>query len=370
MSNLKIFYKIGENNLITYSKYIIIFFVLVSFLGCSSGDKKHTKINVVESKIVPTKIVTLSTENPDLFFKKEYEIELSNKAIIGTIGYLDVFRKNKILITDPISKKIFLFDSKGAYLKELDTKNCTPGFKLQPIYSRFNKQGKIYAINEFGTGYVFNEIGECEGPLDNFFDVPHIGFLNSGEIIAYSNKGDGNYLKIYDAKGTEIEKFGVFPSKFKHTIERIMGGGLVVDGKDYIYQINVMSAEIFVYRDRKFVKKLSNHMKNYHVIDSDILNPHNPKEILDQYKKMSQEKTMITQLFLANENVLLIQSYRNKKYSAQLLSTNGEKYLQNTIKLDVPFIYAKDGYGYKFIQPEPIDGRLPNPKIIIYKINF
>lgn len=360
----------SKNFIINNSTYFIISFLLVGSLKCSTNDEKQTKITEEKTKVSENKTVVLASENPNDFFKKVYEIELSNEAIIGTIGSLDVFKGNKILITDPISKKIFLFDSKGKYLKKLDAENCTPGFKLQPTYARFNKNGKIYAVNEFGTGYIFNEVGDCEGPMSNFFEVPHIGFLNSGEIIAYSNKGDGNYLKITDGKGKEIERFGTFPSKFKNTIERILGGGLVIDGKDFIYQINVHSPEIFVYYKRKFIKKITDYMKKYYVVDSDITNPHNPQELLNQYKRMSQEKTMITDLFLANENILLIQSYHNKKYSVQLLSTDGRKYFQNTIPLDVPFIYAKDGYAYKFVQPDPIGAKLPNPKIIVYKINF
>ncbi len=362
-------FSLSRNNFI-----IVIYLLLTINLWNCSEKKKALPVKssnpVKEQPVQSDNPVIVQTRSFEDRFTKIKEINLSSKVVIGAIGAIDVFKKDNILVTDVISKKVFLFDNEGNLLKVLQPENCTPGFKLIPSFAMFNKKGDIYVINEIASGYIFNNNGDCIGAMDNFMHYPHVAFLNDGDIIAYSNKGDGNYLVLATKTGKQLQKFGIFPNSYKHIIEIVRGGGLVTDDKNFIYQANVIGPEIIVYKGNKFSGKIENYNVKFNSIGSDIKNPSDPLSMVNKFKELTINNTIIENLFLADSNLLLIQLYHEKKYSAQLVSTDGDKYLNKAIQLDSPFIFAKDGYAYDIIQPKPIKNRLPNPLIIVYKINF
>ncbi|MBS3945662.1 MAG: hypothetical protein KGZ42_09215 [Melioribacter sp.] len=304
-------------------------------------------------------------------FKKVMEIQLSNEVPIGSVGSFDC-NEHSILITDAVSKKVILYNYDGKFVKLLNPEECTPGFLLNPIYATFSRNENIYVINEFNTGYIFDPEGLCIGPMhSSFIRVPHICFLNSDEIVAYSNLGDGNYLKLMNKFGKEIEKFGDIPQTFKNIIERFRGGGLVSDKYGYIYRVDVLSPTIYQYKNKKIIKRIEKYPSNFKNIFKDIINPQNPADLIKQYKNISENNSIVTNLYIANEKLLLIQYYHNKKYSVQLISTDGNQFLSKPIDVDSPFIFAKKGRAFKIYQPIPdISGNLPNPKVIVYEINF
>ncbi len=300
-------------------------------------------------------------------FKKVREITFSDDLIIGNISYFDVFKENKYVITDPVSRKVIYLDKKSSETKLLNPEICTPGFKLNADYARFDKNGKIYVMNNIGACYIFDSNGNCLHPLGNYYHFPHITFLNSGEIVGYSNMGDGNHLKLFNESGKEFLRFGEFPEESKKAIQTFLGGGLVADGNDVIYQMNFNNSDVFVYQNKKLIKTLDSHIKNFNGFKTDIKKYTDPKSNIKQYTEIIDNYSFIVDLFLSDENTLLILSITRRKFFVQFISTDGKKYLNNPIELKRLPVCAKNGFVYFVEQPEPIGDKLPNPKVIVYK---
>lgn len=300
---------------------------------------------------------------------KKETIKLDNRIIIGFVSTLDINEKGDLLITDRITNKVFLFSKKGNLIRELSPDSCTPGFHWRPFDAKFDKQGNILVLNSAPWGYRFNKNGKCVGGMDiTFLGAPHISFLNDGSLVGYYNMEDGNYLKLMDNLGKEKKRFGKFPDEFKRIIYRIEGGGLVTDDNDNIYQINVVSPEIFKYdKNGNFIKSFSKYPSYFNGFEKDFYST-NPTENIKEMLKM-KDKTLTSSLFLIKSNLLLLQFDAGKFYGLQICDTEGNYLNREEIILDKPVINAKFSKIYFVNQPEPNkNGDLPNPEIEVYEL--
>jgi hypothetical protein len=307
------------------------------------------------------------------FYKHAIKIEtikLDNRITIGEISTLDINEKGDLIVTDRIASKVYLFDKKGHLIRILSPDSCTPGFHWKPFNAKFDKHGNILILNSVPWGYRFMKDGRCFRSMDVTFLAPlHISFFRDGSLLGYYNLDDGNYLKLMNNLGQEKKRFGEFPNEYKRIIYRIEGGGLVADDNDNIYQVNVVSPEIFKYNKYgSFTKSFSKYPSYFKRIEKDFSN-NNPADNFKEMKNIMKDKTISSSLFLLKPNLLVVQFYTNKFYGIQICDTRGNYMNEEEIILDKPVINAKFGKIYFVHQPEPDqNGDLPNPEIEVCEL--
>lgn len=303
--------------------------------------------------------------------KKIKTIYLSEKLLIGDITTLDVNSERNLLVVDKIGNSVYLFNSKGALLKNLSIEKCNPGINWRPFEAKFDKNGNILILNSNPWGFRFDSNGNCIGRLDLSFIAPlHTAFLRSGEMVGYYNIiPNVNYLLILDKYGKEKIKFGKFPKEYQKLIYRLEGGGLITDDNDNIYQINVSRPDIFKYdKTGKFIKSFKNVPSHYRKIEKD-LSSYDPLQSLKELPKLLIDKTIPIDLFLLAPDKIMVQLVHNKNYIIQIFNVDGDYLLKAEIIVDRKVICAKDGLIYFISQPKPDKkGKLPNPIIEIYKL--
>lgn len=302
--------------------------------------------------------------------KKLKTIKFDDSLVIGDITYLDTDINNNILVTDMLSKKVYLFNSDGGLIKTLSTEKCTPGFNWQPYKAMFDRKGNIVVLNSAPWGYRFNADGNCFGDMDISFIAPaHLAFLENGSMVGYYNYGDGNHLKYMDNTGKEKFRFGKFPKDFERLIYRFEGGGLITDNNDNIYQVNVSSPLVTKY-DKKgnFIKEFMNKPSYLRIIEKDLSN-NDPVNALKEVPKLLENKTTTTALFLYENNKILVLLSHSKYFGIELYNTDGKYLLNKELILDKKILAAKNGYIYLLLQPPPDkQGNLPNPVVEVYKL--
>jgi len=302
--------------------------------------------------------------------KKIKVITINDSLLIGDITYLDIDSENNLLITDMLSKKVYLFNTDDGVIKTLSPEKCTPGFNWQPFKAIFDKKGNIFVLNSAPWGYRFSADGNCLGNMDLSFIAPaHLAFLGNGSIVGYYNYGDGNHLKCMDNKGREIFRFGKFPKDFERLIYRFEGGGLITDSNDYIYHVNVNSPLVTKYDSKgNFIKSFMNEPSYLRKIERDLTSD-DPLNALKEVPKLLANKTITTGIFLYEKNKILVQLSQSNYFGIELYNSDGKYLLTKEIILDKKILTAKNGYIYLAEQPPPDkQGNLPNPIIEVYKL--
>ncbi len=300
--------------------------------------------------------------------KHSKTINFPDEIVIGNINYLDVNNSDDLLITDRVAGEVYLFQESGNIINKVSPVSCHPGFNWRPIFSKFDKSGNILVINGGPWGFRFDNLGNCLGEMDVSFLPPiHFDFLSDGNLIGYYNLDDGNQLKKMTPFGKSVYSFGNFPGEFKNLIYRFEGGGLVVDDSEYIYQVNLVSPEIFKFdQNGKQLDVFVKYPKYFRKVERD-LNDNNPAQVMKDIPKVLNNKTTIQNIFYYDRDKLLILLYHNRLYGIQILGTDG-KYFYNDIIVDKPVLAAKNAKIYFMHQPEIKNGILPNPEVHVYEI--
>lgn len=300
------------------------------------------------------------------------EITPEKDILIGDITFID-FYGGKILIADQFGKNVYLLDSKGNLLKKLNPDECHPGVKWLPYRAYFNKKGDILVMNNYPPwGFRFNNEGKCIGPVSStFVGAFNFTFRNDNSIICYnqSNKNNRNSLIMMDEKGKELKEFGIFPDEYKNIISRRMAGGLIVDDKDNLYQLNVSSYEITKYdKNLNYVKTLKCRPDKYVPPPRDYTASNNMEEIMRDSKHF-REFTSPERLYLLDKNVIAVEYWTKGILELTLCDLEGNRLNKNPINYEkIKSLNAKNGYLYFVQQPKPEKGGdYPNPIIKIYK---
>ncbi|MGQ9798059.1 MAG: hypothetical protein ACUVRG_02025 [Ignavibacterium sp.] len=331
-----------------------VFYIIFPFLMIEFNHSLFAQTREINFYNLVTKVRTIK---PD------------EKILIGSINSLDIDKNGNILITDRVANQVYLLDPNGKLIRTLLPDSCHPGFNWRPFDAKFDKSGNILVLNANPWGYRFYKNGKCLGKMDIKFLAPlHISFLSDSSIVGYYNDLERPHLKMMDNLGREKFKFGRFPDEFKRIIYRLEGGGLITDKDDNIYQLNVISPEIFKYNKHgKLLKSFYKNPSYYQNIERDFLND-NPANVLSEVPKLLKDKTLALSLFLFNDDKLLIQFMQGNYYIIQICSLDG-KYMKDEISIDKQILLAKHGLIYLTYQPEPDKkGNLPNPIIEVYKL--
>jgi len=305
------------------------------------------------------------------YFSKINEIKIPDEIIIGEISYLD-FDDSNLLLTDRISKKVLLINyHSGKLITELDIEKCLPGFHWLPISAHFNGE-EILLLNAIPWGYRFTKNGKCLGQMVTDFVKPqYICFLTNNIIVGlYNDKS--LYLQKMEMNGRLLKKGDNIPEEFKNFTYRYEGGGVVSDFRDNIYFISSYDWQIKKFdKNLNFIKKIGYPPSYFRKIENDI--SREPNTAIIELGKVLKDKTTTLNIFLLSPNKLLIQYYnpnmKNNPIGISLIDTEGNNLLDKEIQIFKKMLLAKHNKVFFYVQPKPINDRLPNPIIEIYELN-
>jgi len=306
------------------------------------------------------------------YFEYVKKITLPNNMLVGDITSIDTF-EDRIVMVDKLGKNVYLVTSNGKLIKTLNSDECNPGIKWLPYRAYFNKRGDIYVlINYPPWGFRFDKNGKCVGPVDRtFLGTFWYAFTLDNNIIGYNrtNKYKTNSLILMDEKGKEIKNFGVFPQEFKNLISTQMGGGLVADYEDNIYQLNVCSFEITVYNKKgELLKKINCRPNKYIPPQKDISKAVNPQQIRKDFASLG-DFTNPERLYMLDKNVLAAEYWNMGTLELVLCDYEGIRLNKLPINYEKDkSLLAKDGLLYFAVQPDiNKNGDIPNPYISVYR---
>jgi len=312
-----------------------------------------------------------SAQNNEIFktIRKISEFTFPKELTIAEVTFIDV-NQQYYLITDRISKKVYLINRQGAQkVKELSVEKCDPGFTWRPIIARFVKDG-ILLLNSIPWGYRFSSDGNCLGKMDIKFVAPLlVSGMRNGDIIGFYNSKEP-FLCIMDKYGEEKKKFGQFSNEFKNFLYRYEGGGLVLDEYDNIYQIDSYDWQIKKFDSNgKFTRIIGKKPPFFRKIEKDISN--DPVKLMKEFGELIENKTTTQSMYLLAKNKILIQYFstnakRNRVF-IQIVDYNGNELQSSEIAGTKRILFAQDNKLYFYNQPDLKNGILPNPKIEIYE---
>jgi hypothetical protein len=307
---------------------------------------------------------------------KSQKVEIKDKivikeseALIAEVSNIDISKEGKVLITDKISNRVWLFSPEGNLIKELNPKKCSPGFNMVPIDAQFLGKNKIIMSNSGVGGHLFGSNGECIDNLNRKFSAPKIMYASEdGKIYGYYYKSESDrFISKIDEKGNEIEKYQLGEAKFPGLEYRYVGGG-VLDTQEKIFFSNSTSYMVSVIdKESKNTERIGKRPKKFNRVESDLPRPGSDPRGIVLSMRSKKEKTLVRGLFkLSGDKIMLV--YKNKKgYLSQILTMNGRKIYESKIE-GRPFVYAGYGKIVKIFQPEmDNEGKVPNPIIEIYE---
>lgn len=304
----------------------------------------------------------------DRYFEKDKDIAFSDNILIGAINAIASFGDN-ILVVDPISKKAFVMTHSGKIIKTLNPEECNPGVQWKPYEGYVNKNGKIYIMNPPG-GFMFGKNGECIKPMNaSFFSTQSLCFLSNGNIVGYYLMGKNrNYLKLMNEQGKEIKKFVDFPKEFQYLENIWREGGVVSDKYDNIYLARPSTPEIIKYnKNGSVIGKFRYASPDFRRVTEDL----RPNEDRGKgFERVIEGKSHITQIFLLDDNKLLIVAYyKYTKIGMQIYDLEGNKLTSEELIANIKPMYASNGRLYFVFQP-PItkNNDIPNPIIKVFKL--
>ncbi|ARA94294.1 hypothetical protein AWN76_014785 [Rhodothermaceae bacterium RA] len=307
-------------------------------------------------------------------FEHRRSIPLDTSVIVGTVTYLDVDAQGRLLVTDHVSNKVFLFSSGGKHLRTLDAEPCHPGFNMRPIRAYFAPPGDIFLLNGGGPwGYWFTPDGACREGMSDEFMPPRLLAPGEDGYLYGLYAADQYEIRRMDRRGRTLSAFGRHDA-FRNIVLRIEGGGIVQTGDHRLYVAFPFSPYVYVFEEEgQFVETLGWAPPYYRAVDKDLPMRSSRGQLAEAIRDLGQRHSMTYNLLLLEPSVLMVQHinpYRDEdeEVGIVLLTTDGRVLNEGAILTDHPFLAARNGLAYTSVQPE-VDaaGYLPNPSIEVYR---
>ncbi|MDR3246669.1 MAG: 6-bladed beta-propeller [Prevotellaceae bacterium] len=191
-------------------------FILCLYLNFSCDENKI--INNASYTIDINTIETEDTIKMSSIFKKVNTIILEDHeyAIIGMVSAVQIFDDHIFVLDTPISKKLFVFDKTGTFLRQIGSLGQGPGeylgindFCIDPksreIYLLDDWSKKVYKYNSDNGKYI----SSLKLPV-NDVTYRHIAYLDGHlycSICYYLQKKSDNLLMKIDTKTGEYKEY-------------------------------------------------------------------------------------------------------------------------------------------------------------------
>lgn len=308
-----------------------------------------------------------SGQEPRDYLTKETVIHLSEEVLIGAVSTLDIGKNGDLLIVDKVARKVWLFDRKGNFKKELRPEPCHPGFRMNPLDARYAGDRFILMTNAGPWGYRFKIDGTCLGGLHREFRAPmQLALDDQGFIWAFYGER-GGYLAQMDSSGKKLLQFDTVNEGFPNLIYRVHGGGIFATDA-FVYYAGVADQKIYKYDGSGRLVQTIGRTPRRHRAPPRDLPPGVSKQLFRVVGEVMGQSTLTFGLFPLDENLIMLQYKHGREgFGFQVFDRQG-RLLAEDFGMQYQLITAKEGRVYRVVQPElEADGALPNPFIEVYR---
>ena len=285
--------------------------------------------------------------------------------VIAQINDMDLDHAARWLITDRVGEQVLLFDSSGTLQASLDSSICQPGSEFNPEAARFVGQAFILVLNIFDNrGYRFTMDGNCLGPVDQDFLMPRYFDSDPAGNIYGAYAGPHREIRRMDATGRTLSAFPLPPSKFPNASRRIVGGGLVADGK-HLYYASGPDSEILKFSlDGTLVQRIAARNRWFRTPNNDL--PADASQFLLALRNWRSTGAAV--LFELTAQYLMIQYTNRERGTGYQVFTKDGQLVAEEFGLNYLFSFGRDGLVYRSYQLGPDStGELPNPYLEVYR---
>lgn len=182
-------------------KYIVFFVLICSAVSCKQGHEQSFAEYVIN-------VDSLSTELPPVKNVSYIPLEVTEASLIQNINKI-VARDSVFYIFDNRSKKVFLFNNRGKFLKSIDKIGLGPGEYTYPSDIDVDKEGNVYVSDFQSKSIIKYNLGN-----ENDFEILYIGesfmdFVIHGHYIYLSRLAREGALNVnlarWDMESKEVE---------------------------------------------------------------------------------------------------------------------------------------------------------------------
>ncbi|MDE2835594.1 MAG: hypothetical protein OXM02_13915 [Bacteroidota bacterium] len=289
-----------------------------------------------------------------------------DSLLIAAIEHLDVDAAGRLLVTDPLGMQVFLFDSTGALLASLDSRECHPGFEFDPTGAIFGANEFILVLNAGSRGYRFNWNGGCLGSMDPGFRST--SFMDIDPTGTFFGVEEGPFWEVrrMNSTGKILDTFPVPEPKFPNASIRWADGGLVADGSHVYYAWAPEPAVMKFTVDGRFIRKIQQHSRYFQSPRADLPAELSP-ELFAAIRKWRGTSTRT--VFELTDRFIMLQYIDHSNGTGYQVFDKGGALIVEELGTDSRFfIHAGYGLAYALTQPDlDEEGELPNPYLTVYR---
>lgn len=234
-------------------------------------NKKSVKIFVLAAVFLSLHFCVQEEASTDKFLASERISEIGvsegdENYIFGSINDVEVDKWGNIYVLDQKMSRVMKFDEKGRLIHKFGKKGQGPGEFEFPEAMVLDSERMIYVLSS-GKVLEFDENGRFIHQFTiNFYGID-IAIDAEGNLILLG-PSENKIFHVYDKRGNHLYSFGegfeipeVF-SKFKGSrLFKLPIRLWAIENEIYI--LNPYRYEIHIYRDAKFIKKLSKDTPDY-----------------------------------------------------------------------------------------------------------
>lgn len=298
----------------------------------------------------------------NIILEKELEIGVEegdeNYMFAGIID-VEVDSKENIYVLDWKNHTVKKYNEDGKFIQNIGQRGQGPGeFSAILVDSFLDRNDRLYVL-ELLKVHIFNQNGEFIHSFVPDFFPSGIMITQEDSIILIGPRGD-KIFHVYSQEAKYLESFGErFPSpslKYKKFRETWGPTNACLSKDEKIYFFNPFKYEIYVYKDKKLVRKISREVLGY-----------DPPEVT-QTGESSYSYSYTPTAILESGNELL--AY----YSPKVMRENGKGYLDIYEKKNSKYLGSIEVRGY----PSAVDSKnhiyfqesMEVPKVIKYKMVY
>ncbi len=307
------------------------------------------------------------TPDPIPHFLFESTIEIDSSAVVGSINSISIGMEYMV-VTDMLGKLVFKIDFRGDVTETLSAESCLPGHDFAPLSTRIH-DGGIVVTSSGAPILSYSQDGVCHGVIDReILPVATWDIDEGGRMFRLNDTN--SLLTVLSLDGLEEAVLTVRTPEFPQVERRWEGGGLLWSPAG-VYVLGVIPDTLFVIDPDSF--SISRYPLPRTVLKSyggqDLPAKVSPA-FFTALKALLTEATVVTSLFLLNDEVLMVVYRSAEEKGFGLFTTTGLELGYGVLSnRSYKLVGAKHNKLYVAYQP-PINeetGEIPNPQILVYQ---
>ena len=327
----------------------------------STHDKNYliTGFEVVfeRSFFVFVQLLQVSTSQAQqrLIFLSD-DIFLSSAEIVANDQHIGLF--------DGAQKQFYLFDhATGEFLTKIDARDSYPGFNWFPIRPKL-LQNEVFFTNSAPWGvYISYENKVTHVAERTFLATGTYDFIHDSLYVGFYSSPNGDHeLRGVDRDGSPVLTFDEINIEFPNLSYRNTDSNHLLHHNGRMYFIAAFTTTLFEFDlDGKVQQTRSLVVDGFKKIERDtrVVEPGNMSALMQEFVRVTKEKSVMNGLFGLNDNELLITTYLGYPISDNYVVVNKLNLQTNILQSvlvensDVPR-FARDNKVYFVdIESEP-----------------